>query len=324
MPLAIQIQQTGGPEVLQAIEVDIGEPGPGQVRIRHTAIGVNFIDTYQRSGLYPLDLPSGLGQEAAGIIEAIGEGVTGFLPGERVAYAGGPLGAYSQKRIMPAATLVKLPQTIPDEIAACIMLQGMTVEYLIRRTFRVEPGQTVLWHAAAGGVGQIAVQWLNSLGVTVIGTVGSDTKAALAHALGCTHVINYTQENVVERVREITHGAGVPVVFDSVGKDTFTTSLDCLSRRGTMVSFGNASGAVPPFSPLLLAQKGSLFLTRPRLGDYVATRAELEMSAGALFDLISAGTIKVTPSRRYALGEAALAHRDLESRQTTGSLILIP
>ena len=322
--LTIRMDQTGGPEVLRLQAVEVGEPAAGQVRIRHTAIGVNFIDTYQRSGLYPLPLPSGLGQEAAGIVEAVGPGVTGLAAGDRVAYAGGALGAYSQARIMDASHLVRLPEGISDEVAACVMLQGMTVEYLIRRTFPVTAGQTVLWHAAAGGVGQIAVQWLSSIGVQVIGTVGSDAKGELARALGCRHVIHYGRENIVERVREITGGAGVPVVFDSVGKDTFEASLDCLARRGMMVSFGNASGAVPPFAPLLLSQKGSLFLTRPRLGDYIATRAELEASSGALFERILSGAIKVAPSARYPLAEAAVAHRDLEARKTTGSLVLLP
>jgi len=324
MSMAIRIEQQGGPEVLQYQPIELTHPGEGQVRVRHTAIGINFIDTYQRSGLYPLTLPSGLGQEAAGIVEIIGKNVTGFTPGDRVAYAGGPLGAYSQARNLDASLLVKLPDTISDDTAACAMLQGMTVEYLIRRTYPVEAGQTVLWHAAAGGVGQIAVQWLSSLGVHVIGTVGSEQKAELARALGCKHVINYSQENVAERVREITAGAGVPVVFDSVGHDTFESSINSLAPRGMLVSFGNASGAVPPFAPLLLAQKGSLFITRPKLGDYIATRAELETSANALFERLVSGAIKLAPSHRYPLAEAAKAHHDLEARKTTGSLILIP
>ncbi|TDR72515.1 quinone oxidoreductase family protein [Paludibacterium purpuratum] len=324
MNKAIRFEQPGGPEVLRLIDVELDAPGTGQVRLRHTAIGINFIDTYQRSGLYPLPLPSGLGQEAAGVVEAIGAGVTHLSIGDRVAYAGGPPGAYCQARVIDAAHLVKLPDDISDEVAACVMLQGMTVEYLIRRVFAVEAGQTVLWHAAAGGVGQIAVQWLTSLGVHVIGTVGSAQKAELVRALGCRHVINYREEDVAQRVRALTDGAGVPVVFDSVGKDTFEASLDCLARRGMMVSFGNASGPVPPFSPLLLSQKGSLFLTRPRLGDYTANRAELETSANALFERILSGAVKVAPSKRYALADAAEAHRDLESRQTNGSLIMLP
>ncbi|WP_024300938.1 quinone oxidoreductase [Pseudogulbenkiania sp. MAI-1] len=324
MTLAIRFYQTGGPEVLQTETVEVGTPGPGEVRLRHSAIGVNFIDTYVRSGLYPAALPSGLGTEAAGVVEAVGAGVEHVRVGDRVAYCGGPLGAYSGERLIPAGVLVKLPDEIGDEAAASMMLQGMTVEYLIRRTYPVQPGQTVLWHAAAGGVGQIAVQWLRSLGVNVIGTVGSAAKAELARSLGCAHVINYGTENVVERVREITGGQGVPVVFDSVGKDTFEMSLNSLSPRGMFVSFGNASGAVPPFAPLLLAQKGSLYFTRPRLGDYTATRTELEESANALFERVRAGAVKVAPSHRYALADAAQAHRDLEGRRTTGSLILLP
>ena len=324
MTFAIKMDRTGGPEVLHFVPTEVPAPGFGQVKVRHSAIGVNFIDTYQRSGLYLLPLPSGLGQEAAGVVEEVGAGVEYLSPGDRVAYAGGPLGAYSQARVIDAAHLVKLPDGINFETAACAMLQGMTVEYLIRRTFAVEAGQTVLWHAAAGGVGQIALQWLNSLGVHVIATVGSDAKGDIARALGCQHVINYARENVVARVSEITGGKGVPVVYDSVGKDTFDISLDCLAPRGTLVSFGNASGAVPPFAPLLLAQKGSLFLTRPKLGDYIATREELETAANALFERILAGAIKLAPSARYHLQEAAQAHRDLEARKTTGSLILLP
>lgn len=324
MSQAIRFHQHGGPEVLQLEHVTTGQPGPGEVLLRHSAIGINFIDTYQRGGLYPVSLPSGLGSEAAGTVLAVGEGVSHVTVGDRVAYAGGPLGAYSSERLIPAAVLVKLPDHISDEVAACVMLQGMTVEYLIRRTFAVQPGMTVLWHAAAGGVGQIAVQWLHALGVNVIGTVGSAAKGELARQLGCQHVINYNQEDVVARVREITGGQGVPVVYDSVGKSTFEMSLNSLAPRGTFVSFGNASGAVPAFEPLLLSQKGSLFFTRPKLGDYVASRSELEASAQALFARIGDGSIKVTPSARYALADAAQAHRDLESRRTTGSLILLP
>ena len=324
MSQAIRFHQHGGPEVLQLENVTTDQPGPGEVLLRHSAIGINFIDTYQRGGLYPVTLPSGLGSEAAGTVLAVGEGVSHLAVGDRVAYAGGPLGAYSSERLIPAAVLVKLPDNISDEVAACVMLQGMTVEYLIRRTFAVQPGMTVLWHAAAGGVGQIAVQWLHALGVNVIGTVGSAAKGELARQLGCNHVINYNQEDVVARVREITGGQGVPVVYDSVGKSTFEMSLNSLAPRGTFVSFGNASGAVPAFEPLLLSQKGSLFFTRPKLGDYVASRSELEASAQALFARIGDGSIKVTPSARYALADAAQAHRDLESRRTTGSLILLP
>lgn len=324
MSQAIRFHHHGGPEVLQLEEVAISSPGPGEVLLQHAAIGVNFIDTYQRSGLYPVNLPSGLGSEAAGTVLAVGTGVSHVAVGDRVAYAGGPLGAYSSQRLIPAAVLVKLPDNISDEVAACVMLQGMTVEYLIRRTFAVQPGMTVLWHAAAGGVGQIAVQWLASLGVRVIGTVGSAAKGELARQLGCSHVINYNEEDVVARVREITGGQGVPVVYDSVGKSTFEMSLNSLAPRGTFVSFGNASGAVPAFEPLLLSQKGSLFFTRPKLGDYIASRPELEASAQALFEGLTSGAIKVQPSARYALADAAQAHRDLESRSTTGSLILLP
>ncbi|KMJ48704.1 quinone oxidoreductase [Vogesella sp. EB] len=324
MNLTIRLSHCGGPDVLRAEQAAIPAPAAGEVLLRHTAIGVNFIDTYYRSGLYPLPLPSGLGSEAAGVVAAVGDGVSHLQVGDRVAYAGGAQGAYSQYRTLPAALLVKLPDDIADDTAACVMLQGMTVEYLIRRTYAVEAGQTVLWHAAAGGVGQIAVQWLSSLGVNVIGTVGSADKAAIALRLGCKQVINYREEDVVARVRELTGGRGVPVVYDSVGKDTFEMSLDSLAPRGMLVSFGNASGAVPPFAPLLLSQKGSLFFTRPKLGDYVATRAELETSAEALFERIRAGAVKVQPSARYALADATQAHADLEARRTTGSLILLP
>ncbi|QEL57196.1 quinone oxidoreductase family protein [Chromobacterium paludis] len=320
----IVFDATGGPEVLRLESAGIGNPGPGEVRLRHTAIGVNFIDTYQRSGLYPLALPSGLGSEAAGVVEAVGAGVTGLHPGDRVAYASGPLGAYAAERLIGAEHLVKLPDGVSDETAACAMLQGMTVEYLVQRAFPVQPGQTVLWHAAAGGVGQIALQWLSALGVHVIATVGSAAKADIARRLGAAHVILYREENVAQRVREITGGRGVPVVFDSVGKDTFESSLDSLAPRGMMVSFGNASGAVPAVAPLELTRRGSLFLTRPRLGDYIATRAELEASSAALFRRLQDGTIRLSPSHRYPLAEAAQAHRDLEARLTTGSVILLP
>ncbi|WP_028535082.1 quinone oxidoreductase family protein [Paludibacterium yongneupense] len=324
MTQAIVFREIGPPEVLRLESVDLGAPGAGQVRIRHHAIGVNYIDTYQRSGLYPLPLPSWLGQEGAGVVESVGSGVERFGVGDRVAYAGGPPGSYSRERLIDAEKLILLPPEVGFEQAACVMLQGMTVEYLIRRLYCVRPGQTVLWHAAAGGVGQIAVQWLSALGVEVIGTVGSAAKARLALELGCRHVINYREQDVVASVREITRGQGVPVVYDSVGKDTFAISLDCLARRGLFVSFGNASGAVPDFSPLLLSQKGSLLFTRPRLGDFVATRAELEASAGEVFARIADGSINVAPSRRYPLEQAATAHRDLESRSTSGSIILIP
>ena len=324
MNQVIRFASCGGPEVLRLEEGALSDPAAGEVLIRHTAIGVNFIDTYHRSGLYPLPLPTGLGTEAAGVIEAVGENVSHLRPGDRVAYASGAQGAYSQRRIMSAAHLIRLPDDISDDTAACVMLQGMTVEYLIRRTFAVEAGQTVLWHAAAGGVGQSAVQWLSSLGVNVIGTVGSAAKAGQARALGCRHVINYREQDVAAEVMAITGGRGVPVVYDAVGKDTFAASLDSLAPRGMLVSFGNASGAVPPFAPLLLAQKGSLFFTRPRLADYTATRAELETSAEALFERLRAGAVKVSPSARYPLADAARAHADLEARRTQGSIILLP
>jgi NADPH2:quinone reductase len=324
MSQKIVFAATGGPEVLKLENVEIGRPGPGEVHLRHSAIGVNFIDTYQRSGLYPLSLPSGLGSEAAGVVLAVGEGVDGLRAGDRVAYAGGPLGAYSSERLIAAEHLLKLPAGIADETAACAMLQGMTVEYLVQRTFPVQPGQTVLWHAAAGGVGQIALQWLSAMGVQVIATVGSAAKGEIARRLGAAHVINYSEEDVAARVREITGGKGVPVVFDSVGKSTFQASLDSLSPRGMMVTFGNASGPVPSVSPLELTKRGSLFLTRPKLGDYIASRAELEASSAALFRRLEDRTIKLTPSHRYPLAEAAQAHRDLEARKTTGSVILLP
>ncbi|POZ63481.1 quinone oxidoreductase family protein [Chromobacterium alticapitis] len=324
MSQRIVFAATGGPDVLRLEEVEIGSPKPGEVHVRHAAIGVNFIDTYHRGGLYPLALPSGLGSEAAGVVEAVGEGVSGLRPGDRVAYAGGPLGAYSTDRLIAAEHLVKLPDGIADETAACAMLQGMTVEYLVQRTFPVQPGQTVLWHAAAGGVGQIALQWLSAMGVHVIATVGTAAKAEIARRLGAAHVINYREEDVAARVREITGGKGVPVVFDSVGKDTFEASLDSLAPRGMMVTFGNASGPVPAVAPLDLTRRGSLFLTRPRLGDYIASRAELEASAAALFRRLQDGTIRLSPSQRYPLAEAAQAHIDLEARRTTGSIILQP
>ncbi|OHX12190.1 quinone oxidoreductase family protein [Chromobacterium sphagni] len=324
MSHSIVFSESGSPDVLRLAPAQVGQPAAGEVRLRHTAIGVNFIDIYQRSGLYPLPLPSGLGSEAAGVVEAVGEGVDWLRSGDRVAYAGGPLGAYSSQRLISAQHLVKLPDEIGDETAACAMLQGMTVEYLVQRTYPVQPGQTVLWHAAAGGVGQIALQWLTAMGAKVIATVGSAAKAEIARALGAAHVINYGEEDVVARVRDITGGKGVPVVYDSVGKDTFQISLSCLAPRGMMVSFGNASGPVPALSPLELTKHGSLFLTRPKLGDYTASREELEASTQALFARLADGRIRVTPSHRYPLAEAAQAHRDLEARRTTGSVILLP
>jgi NADPH2:quinone reductase len=324
MPKAIRIHQNGGPEVMQWEDVQIGEPGPGQVRVRHQAAGLNFIDCYQRSGLYKLPLPLTLGMEGAGVVEAVGSGVTELKAGDRVAYAAPPPGSYSEVRLSPADRLVKVPDGISFETAAAMMLKGMTVEYLIMRTFKAQPGMTVLWHAAAGGVGLIACQWLSSIGVTVIGTVGSEAKAALAKAHGCHHTINYSKENFVERVKEITGGKGVPVVYDSVGKDTFPASLDCLSPMGMLVSFGNASGPIPAFEPGILQQKGSLYFTRPTLMTYTAKREDLVMSANRLFEIVLAGKVKIEIEQRYPLKDAAQAHRDLESRKTTGSTVLLP
>ena len=324
MAKAIRLAATGGPEVLDYVDVEVGEPGPGEARVRHHAIGLNYIDTYYRSGLYPQALPSGLGQEAAGVVEAVGEGVTHVAPGDRVVYAGGPLGAYSQARVMPAHVLVRLPDAISFETGAAMMLQGLTVQYLFTSTYQLQPGQTILFHAAAGGVGLIACQWARALGVNLIGTVGSEEKAALAKAHGATHVINYNTEDVVQRVLEITDGAKVPVVYDSVGKDTFIRSLDCLQPRGLMVSFGNASGAVPPFALSELASRGSLYITRPTLFAYASKRPELEAMALELFGMVESGKVKIDVNQRFALSDAAEAHRALEGRRTTGSTVLLP
>ena len=324
MAKAIQFARIGGPEVLEYVDVEIGEPGPGQARVRNHAIGINFIDVYFRTGLYPLDLPSGLGQEAAGVVEAVGEGVTHVKPGDRVAYAARPNGSYSEVRVMPADILLHLPDAIDFETAAAMMLQGMTVQYLLKRTFPVKAGDTILFHAAAGGVGLIACQWARALGVNLIGTVGSNEKGELAKAHGAAHVINYNTENFVERVKEITGGAKVPVVFDSIGKDTFQGSLDCLAPRGTMVSFGNSSGPVPAFTLNELVSRGSLYITRPTLLSYTATRADLEATAQDLFDIVASGQVKVTIGQRFPLAQAADAHRALEARKTMGSTILLP
>ncbi len=321
---AIRIEETGGPDKLKWVEVDPGAPGAGEVLIRNTAIGLNYIDTYHRSGLYPMTLPSGIGLEGAAVVEALGPGVVDLKVGDRVAYASGPIGAYAVRRVYPANRLVKLPDAIDDKRAAAMMLQGMTVEYLIRRTFPVKRGQTVLFHAAAGGVGLIACQWLRHLGATVIGTVGSPEKAKIAEAHGCHYVIDYRTEKFPERVREITRGAGVPVVYDGVGKDTFTGSLDSLATRGMLVSFGSASGPVPPFEPAILASKGSVFLTRPTLVHYTGTRAELLESAHALFEVVLQGAVQIEVHQTYPLKDAARAHTDLEARRTTGSTILLP
>ena len=324
MTHAFRFYETGGPDVLRWEQVDPGKPGPGEALIRNKAVGLNYIDIYVRTGLYPAKLPSGIGFEAAGMVEAIGPGVTEVNVGDRVAHEGGPLGAYAEARIMPAATLIKLPDAIDDRRAAAMMLKGMTAEYLIRRTYPVKKGETVLFHAAAGGVGLIACQWLKHLGATVIGTVGSKEKAALAKAHGCDHPILYREENFVARVNELTGGEGVPVVFDGVGKDVFLDSLDCLRPRGTMVTFGNASGAADPIKPLLLSQKGSLYLTRPTLASYTATREDLLACANALFDVVAKGAVKIEINQTYPLQEAAQAQRDLEARKTTGSTVLLP
>ena len=325
MTKAIRIHQTGGPEVLAWEDVEVGDPGPGEARVRHTAVGLNFIDCYFRSGTYPPPaLPLVLGFEAAGIVEAVGAGVDTLEPGDRVAYATGPIGAYAQARVMPVGSLVALPEDIDDVHAAAMMLQGLTAHYLLRHTFAVAPGQTILVHAAAGGVGLIACQWAKHLGATVIGTVGSAAKAELARAHGCDHAIQTADEDFVERVREITGGAGVPVVYDSVGRDTFMGSLDCLARRGTMALFGQSSGVVEPFDPGILAGKGSLYLTRPSLFDYVATRNALATAASELFEVVRSGAVKIEVNHTYPLAEVAAAHADLQARRTTGSTVLMP
>jgi NADPH2:quinone reductase len=324
MTKAIRIFKTGGPEVMEYVDVEVGEPGPGEARVRHHACGLNYIDVYFRTGLYPQQLPAGLGMEGAGVVEAVGEGVSHVKPGDRVAYAARPPGAYAEARVMPAAVLVKLPDNIDFETGAAMMLQGLTVQYLFRRTFPLKGGETILFHAAAGGVGLIACQWARALGVNLIGTVGSDQKGELAKQHGATHVINYNKEDFVARVKEITGGRGVPVVYDSIGADTFTGSLDCLSPLGTMVSFGSASGPVPPFSLNELASRGSLFITRPTLFTYSAKREDLEAMAADLFDVVGSGKVKIEINQRYALKDAAQAHIDLEGRKTTGSTILLP
>jgi NADPH2:quinone reductase len=321
---AIRIEHTGGPEALRLVEHELAAPGPGEIRIRHGAIGVNFIDTYQRSGLYPLTLPTGLGLEAAGTVEAVGEGVTRFTVGDRAGYCTGPLGAYAEAGNVPQARAVRLPDAIDDATAAGAMLKGMTAHFLLRRVFRVEAGQTILFHAAAGGVGTIACAWARHLGATVIGTVGSPAKAELARAHGCAHTVDYTTEDFVARVREITGGAGVPVVYDSVGKATVPGSLDCLARRGMLVNFGNASGPAEPLNLLELSRKGSLFVTRPTLFDYVSTTEELDAAAAELFAVVSSGAVRVEVNQRFALADAAEAHRALQARKTTGATILVP
>ena len=321
---AILIHETGGPDVMKWEEVEVGDPGPGEIRIRHGAVGLNYIDVYFRTGMYPATPPFTPGLEGAGAVEAVGEGVTEVAVGDRVAYAAPPAGAYSQVRLMPADRVVKLPDSISDEQGAAMMLQGMTVQYLLCRTYPVKAGDTILFHAAAGGVGLIACQWAKALGATVIGTVGTDAKAELARAHGCDHPIVYTRENFVERVKEITGGAGVPVVYDAVGKDTFAGSIDCLAPLGMMVSFGQASGKIADVDIGILGQKGSLFLTRPTLMTYTAKREDLVDSANALFGMVSSGKVKIEIEQRYALSDAAQAHRDLEGRKTTGSTIFTP
>jgi len=321
---AIRFAQFGGPEVLSLENVSLPEPKDGQVRVRHTVIGVNFIDTYQRSGLYPVSLPSGLGLEAAGVVDAVGPNVISAKKGDRVAYCSGPLGAYAEANNVDARRIVKIPQDISDEVAAAALLKGMTVQYLLKRTYPVKAGQTILFHAAAGGVGLIAGQWAKNLGVTAIGTVGSDEKVALAKDHGYAHVINSRKEDWVKRVRELTDGQGVPVVYDSVGKDTFMGSLDSLSVRGMLVSFGNASGAVPAFEPGILSAKGSLYLTRPTLMSYTATQRELEDTANDLFEVIERGAVRITVNQRFKLSETRQAHEALHSRSTTGATVLLP
>ena len=321
MPHAIRVHQVGGPDVLQWEEVEVGQPGPGEVKLRQDAVGLNFIDVYHRNGLYPQPLPFTPGTEGAGVIESVGPEIEGLKPGDRVGYAG-PIGSYAEQRVIAADRLVKLPDSISTEQAAAIMLQGMTAEMLLRRVHQVKSGETILVHAAAGGVGLIMCQWAAALGATVIGTVGSDEKAELARAHGCTHPIVYTRQDFAAEVDRITGGAKLPVVYDSVGPDTFLKSLDCLHPRGLMVSFGNASGPPDPIAPGLLAQKGSLFLTRPTLFNYIATREELEQSASALFEMVDSGKVKVEIKQRFPLREAAEAHRALEGRKTTGSTVL--
>lgn len=324
MPKAIRIHRTGGPEVLSWDAVEVPAPGPGEATVRQAAVGLNFIDVYHRNGLYPLPLPSGIGLEGSGVVEAIGAGVTEVAVGDRVAYAGVPIGAYAEVRNIPAHRLLKLPDAVAFNTGAAMMLQGLTAAYLLRRTYAVQPGDAVLIHAAAGGVGLVACQWARAIGALVIGTVGSDAKAEIARAHGCHHVINYSRENFTEQVRAITGGAGVNVVYDGVGKDTFTGSLDSLRPMGMMVSYGNASGPVPPIDLLQLSQRGSLFITRPSLMHYTAKRDDLVALGAELFAQVVAGTVRIEVNQTYALSEASQAHRDLEGRKTTGSTILIP
>lgn len=324
MVQAIRIAAYGGPDVMKFESVDVGTPGTGEVRVKHTAIGLNYIDTYHRTGLYPVaKLPAVIGMEGAGVVTEVGAGVSDVAVGDRVAYAN-PIGAYAEERLIPAERLVKIPAGVDDPTAAAMMLQGMTAEYLLRRTFKVGPETVMLFHAAAGGVGLIACQWARALGATIIGTVGSEEKATLAKDAGCTHIINYRRENFVERVRDITSGKGCDVVYDGIGKDTYPGSLDCLKPFGLWVSFGNASGKIDGFDLGLLAAKGSLYATRPTLFTYTAKRADLVASASALFDVVASGKVKISVNQTYPLREAAQAHRDLEARATTGSTVLLP
>jgi NADPH2:quinone reductase len=323
MANAIRVHKHGGPEALMYETVDVGAPGAGQVKLKQHAIGVNFIDVYQRTGLYPQTLPFSPGNEGAGEVTAVGEGVTDLKVGDRVAYAGA-IGAYATERIAPAAVLVKLPSSISYETGAAMMLQGMTVQYLLRRTYKVDKNTTLLFHAAAGGIGLIACQWAKHLGATIIGTAGSDEKCKLAKSAGATHVINYKTENFVERVKEITGGKKCDVVYDSIGKDTFPASLDCIKPLGLFVTFGNASGPIDAFNAGILAAKGSLYMTRPTLGTYTATRADLVATANDLFEVVASGAVKINVNHKYALKDAAQAHIDLEGRKTTGSIILLP
>jgi len=321
---AIRFEKTGGSDVLQYVDYDLPPPAKGQVQVRHTAIGVNFIDTYHRTGLYPLPLPSGLGSEAAGVVAALGEGVTGFALGQRVGYCSGVIGSYAQANNVPVEKLVRLPGNISDDVAAAVLLKGMTAQYLLRRIHPVKAGETIVFHAAAGGVGQIGCQWAKHLGATVIGSTTSPEKVELARANGCAHVLNTREPGWEKKVREITGGKGVPVVYDSIGKDTFLAGLDCLQPRGIMVTYGNASGPVDPFSPAILASKGSLFVTRPTLAHYTRTAQEMQDTADDLFQVIESGAVKIAINQRFALQDAAKAHDALTSKQTTGATILIP
>jgi NADPH2:quinone reductase len=325
MAKVMRFHTVGGPDVLKLEEIDVGTPGPGQVRLRHVAVGLNFADTYFRNGTYPIPLPAGIGVEAAGEVVALGEGVTNVAVGDQVSYTGflNTLGAYSTERLIAAEPLIKLPEGISCETAAAMTMRGLTSAYLMRRIYDFKPGDTILLHAAAGGVGLIVSQWARLLGLTVIGTVSTDEKAVVAKAHGCTHTINYSHEDVAKRVRELTNGVGVNVVFDSVGKTTFDASLDSLKRRGLMVCVGTASGPIPPFNPQMLAMKGSLYLTRPALADYIADPAEKAELAGEIFGHIAAGRINIEINQRYALEDAVQAHRDLEARKTTGSSIFV-